>query len=500
MNRPFDRWLNGSTLLLICGAIALAGLSTASAGKPKNAQDETASSERSTPRGPHSTQGFAPVVKKVLPSVVKVNTTTKGRQVDLRSSPDMAEGPFRWFFGPQFGGRMPMERWEAPPQRGLGSGVIVSKDGYILTNNHVVENADEVKVTLHDGKEMTAKVVGRDPHTDVAVIKVDERNLPALEFANSDDLEVGDVVLAIGNPFGIGQTVTSGIVSGKGRGNIGLDYEDFIQTDAAINPGNSGGALVDADGRLVGLNTAILSRTGGNQGIGFAIPVNLAQHVMDNLIKDGRVTRGYIGAMIQDVTPALAKEFRVKEQQGVLVGEVKAGGPAAKAGLEAGDIITELNGRKVEDSRTLRLRVAETAPGTSVAMKVLREGETKTIRVTIKELPGQELLAKNEKSAASDDGVLNGVTVADVDSQARRQTDLPRNIKGALITEVSPSSPAAEAGLRPGDVITEINRQPVRSADEAVKLTETAKDKTTLLRVWSNGGSRYVVVDESKNG
>jgi serine protease Do len=391
-----------------------------------------------------------------------------------------------------------------PRHEGLGSGVIITKDGYILTNNHVVDGADQVKVALQDGREFTAKVIGRDPKSDVAVVKIDGKDLPTVPIADSDKVEVGDVVLAIGNPFGIGQTVTTGIVSATGRGGaIGLDYEDFIQTDAAINPGNSGGALVDSEGRLIGINTAILSRSGGNQGIGFAIPSNLARDVSQSLVRDGHVTRGYLGVMIQDVNPALAKEFKLKENQGALVSDVTEKSPAEKAGLKEGDVIIEFNGKKVSDSRHLKLEVARTQPGESVSLKVLRDGETKDLHVAVKEMPGQERLAKNERSDSDkdDNGTLNGVTVGDLDRRARQQFDLPAGIHGVVVTEVDPNSAAAEAGLKPGDVIQEINRKSVKTAEEAVKMTEkSTDDKHTLLRVWSNGGSHFVVVDENKAG
>jgi serine protease Do len=450
---------------------------------------------------------FAPVVKKVAPGVVKVFTTTRLHNTSFNGNgngtPPEMDDMLRRFFGSQFpGGRAPQRNFEAPRQQGIGSGVIATKDGYILTNNHVVDGADEVKVALQDGREFTAKVIGRDPKTDVAVIKVDAKDLPAVAMADSDKVEVGDVVLAVGNPFGIGQTVTTGIVSATGRGNaIGLDYEDFIQTDAAINPGNSGGALVDAEGRLIGINTAILSRSGGNQGIGFAIPANLARDVMENLVKDGRVTRGYLGVMIQDVTPALAREFKLKETQGALIGEVTQRSPAEKAGLKEGDVILEFNGKKVTDSRHLKLEAARTKPGESVPVKILRDGTSKTVEVAVKEMPGTEQLAKNDGQHGHDDnGTLNGVTVADLDRNARQQFELPANMKGVVVTDVDPNSAAAESGLKPGDIIQEINRKPVHTADEAVKMTENTTDKTSLLRVWRNGGSRFVVVDESKAG
>ena len=503
MNRkfPFPKSL---TSMALGAAVVLAGSAVAFTQKPKaEAFTPPAQDERPVEREGAGHSSFAPVVKKVTPGVVKVYSTTKAHNVDFNGNggqPNM-DDMLRQFFGNQFQGRMQRRPNTAPKQVGIGSGVVVTKDGYILTNNHVVDGADEVKVALQDGREFTAKVIGRDPKSDVAVIKIDAKDLPAVQMANSDKVEVGDVVLAIGNPFGIGQTVTTGIVSATGRaGDLGLDYEDFIQTDAAINPGNSGGALVDADGRLIGINTAILSRSGGNQGIGFAIPVNLARDVMSSLIKDGRVTRGYLGVMIQDVNPALAKQFKLDEDKGALVGDVTPDSPAEKAGLKSGDVIIEFNGKKVTDSRHLKLEVARTAPGDSVPVKVLRDGHAKTIDVTVKELPGTEKLASNDTDKKDDNGTLNGVTVTDIDRGARQQFELPDTVKGVVVTEVDPNSAAAEAGLQPGDVIQEINRKSVKTAQEAVNMTEHPADKTTLLRVWRNGGSRFVVVDETKAG
>src|SRR5438477_1172751 len=300
---------------------------------------------------------------------------------------------FRRFFGSPFddnGGRRQPRTFK---ERSLGSGVIVTKDGYILTNNHVEDGADEIKVARDkDKKQFTAKVIGRDPRTDIAVLKIDAKDLPFITFADSDKIEVGDVVLALGNPFGIGQTVTMGIVSATGRGGMGIeDYEDFIQTDAAINPGNSGGALVDAEGRLVGLNTAILSRSGGSQGVGFAIPANLARSVMDQLIKSGKVERGFLGVGIQDLTPELARQFNVKDTQGALVSSVTPDSPADKAGLKSGDVIVEFNGRAVPDSRHLKLQVAETAPGSSTPVRVMRDGVNKMLSLTVKAMPGEAI-------------------------------------------------------------------------------------------------------------
>jgi serine protease Do len=490
----------GAAALVAGSALAVSHTDTAKTMTPA-ASANLEVDESPVPRtaGPYTS--FAPIVKKVAPGVVKIVITSKAGNVAVPEWLGFNDPFWRRFFGDQFGRQMPNHQFNTPRQHGLGSGVIVTKDGYILTNNHVVDNADEVKVTLQDGREFTAKVIGRDPKSDVAVIKIDAKDLPVVPMADSDKAQVGDIVLAIGNPFGVGQTVTTGIVSATGRGNLGIeDYEDFIQTDAAINPGNSGGALVDIEGRLIGINTAIFSRSGGNQGIGFAIPSDLARNVMDSLIKYGHVTRGYLGVMIQDVTPALAKEFQLKEMTGALVGEVVPKGPADKAGFKDGDVVLDYNGKKVTDSRHLKLAVGETKPGATVPVKILRDGFSKTLEVTIQQVPGSEELARNNTSNGPDTGTLNGVTVSDLDPQTRQDLKLPDSVKGVVITEVQPDSPAAEAGLKQGDVIQEINRQPVKTADEAVRLTENPKDKVTLLRIWSNGGSHYVVVDESKAG
>jgi serine protease Do len=460
--------------------------------------DETSISRTTLPTG-----SFAPIVKKVTPAVVKIVTVATVKNAPSMQRPWPDDQFWRHFFGDQFGNQfdkmLPPHSLRPFREHGLGSGVIVSKDGYILTNNHVVDNATEVKVTLQDGRELTAKVIGRDANSDIAVVKIDAKDLPTLPMADSSKVEVGDIVLAVGNPFGVGQTVTEGIVSATGRGNMGIeDYEDFIQTDAAINPGNSGGALVDINGRLVGINTAILSQSGGYQGVGFAVPSDLARNVMDSLIKYGHVTRGYLGVMIQDVTPALEKEFDLKGTQGALVGDVVPDGPAAKAGLKNGDVISEFNGKKVTDSRRLKLAVADIAPGTTVPMKVLRNGAEKSFEVTLKQLPGSEQLAQNPASKNSDTGTLNGVAVSDLTQKERRDFNVPDDIKGAVVTSVEADSPAAEAGLKEGNVIEEINRHTVKSADDAVRLTENAKDKHTLLRIWSEGGSHFVVVDEGQ--
>ena len=452
------------------------------------------------PRLEGNGMSLAPVVKRVAPAVVKVTVRDNGREIQGPAGASPFDDPvFRHFFGPMVPDQRGQRRaFRTPPQQGLGSGVIVSADGYILTNNHVIEGADTVTVNLADGRELPAKVVGKDAKTDIAVIKVEAKDLPAVTFASSEDVQVGDQVLAVGNPFGIGQTVTTGIVSATGRAaGIGLDYEDFIQTDAAINPGNSGGALVDLQGRLIGINTAILSRSGGFQGIGFAIPSDLVRGIMDALVTDGKVTRGYLGVGPQDLTPALAEQFGLKaDTKGVLIREVPDDGPAAKAGLESGDVIVSINGREIPDSQRLRFAAAALRPGTEVEVRVLRDGKDKTVTLTVGTLPGEESVAA-AGGDVGDDGVLDGVGVSDLTPTVRREFEIPARIEGALVTQVDPASAAAEAGLSPGDVILEINRKPVRSAEDAVKLTERTEDPKTLLKVWSRGAPRFVVVDET---
>ena len=451
-------------------------------------------------RGQLEAASFAGVVKRVAPSIVKVTVQMNARHASLNQGDDDAS-PFPGFNDPAFrrffGGRIPMVPQE--PESGLGSGVIVSPDGYIVTNNHVVDGAKVVSVTLADGRELPARVVGRDPQTDVAVIKVAARDLPAITFAPSRNVEVGDRVLAIGNPFGIGETVTSGIVSATSRrAGIGLKYEDFIQTDAAINPGNSGGALVDVEGRLVGINTAILSHSGGFQGVGLAVPSDLVSNVAQTLVAHGKVVRGFIGIGIQDLTPALADSFDLKAKGGALITDVQPNSPGSRAGLRSGDVITALNGQAVDSAGRLSLDVAEAPVGSRVELDVLRDGKTERIPVTTVLRPGGDGRGADSAAASSDDqGVLNGVSVGDIDSNARRELDLPERLNGAIITGVDPASASARAGLREGDVILEINRHPVTSAKSAVDLSSGASNRRTLVKVWSHGNTVYVVVDET---
>jgi serine protease Do len=338
------------------------------------------------------------VAKVAKAAVVNIASSQKaGRSEERVENPFFSDPFFRRFFGEEERrGPKPKERRE----QGLGSGVIISSDGHILTNNHVVEKADDIKVLLPDKRTFAAKVIGTDPKTDVAVIKIEATNLPVLRWGDSSQLQVGELVLAVGNPFGLNQTVTMGIISAVGRANMGIvDYEDFIQTDAAINPGNSGGALVNLKGELIGVNSAIFSRTGGNMGIGFAIPSNMARGVMDSLLKYGKVVRGWLGVSIQEITPDLAKEFAAPDTHGALVAEVMASSPAAKAELQRGDIITRYNGVSVNDTAHLRTLVADTAPGTTVTVTILRHKRTKEMRLTVQELPDEVVRASNSPSA-----------------------------------------------------------------------------------------------------
>src|SRR5881394_1382838 len=380
---------------------------------------------------------FAPVVEKVAPSVVTVFTTQTVSR-GLTTSP-FSDDTLRQFFG----GQLPQGQGKQTLQ-GLGSGVIVSPDGYILTANHVVSGAEEIMIGLgNELRKFKAKKIGTDPGTDVALLKIDENNLPAVNFADSDKARAGDVVLAIGNPFGLRQTVTMGIISAVGRGGMGIvDYENFIQTDAAINMGNSGGALVDIEGRLLGINTAIFSRSGGNQGIGFAIPANLAREVMQSLRDTGRVVRGYIGASVQTLTPELADAMKLKGQlTGALVGEVTPKSPAEKAGIKTGDVITAVNGRKISDARELRLIIGSMAPGSKAQMEVNREGQTKTFDVELAEMPagtteeGPET-SPEENAQPEKTTVFGGVAVADVTDDLRSALNLPKDIQGAVIAEI----------------------------------------------------------------
>jgi len=452
-------------------------------------------------KGSHVQSGLVPVAqttqlpsisevaKNAMPAVVNISTTQKVEQRQRRMpSPSPMPGPgpfggdpyeefFRRFFG---------ERPPGGPQRSLGSGFIISQDGYIVTNNHVVGNADKIAVRLSDsnGDEYEATVVGTDEKTDLALIKIDaKRSLPTVSLGNSHDLQIGDWVIAIGNPFGLEQTVTAGIVSAKGRAIGAGPYDDFIQTDASINPGNSGGPLLNLKGEVVGVNSAIFSRTGGNIGIGFAIPVDLAKSIVTQLQATGKVVRGWLGVLIQPVTPELAQSFGLKESRGALVAEVTPESPAAKAGLQRGDVIIKFNDKAIEDSRALPTLVAQTSVGTKATVTILRSGEEKTFPITLGELSDQQ--AKAELGEASSENW--GMTVADLSPEIARRFQIENDQKGVVVSEVEPGSPAGEAGLRPGDVITEVNRQSVTSVKDFTQAAATTKEQETLLLLVQRG-------------
>lgn len=438
-----------------------------------------------------SFESFAPAVEKVAPAVVRiVAALSSDSPADLASG---VQDPFQRTLS----GRMLRGRSHRPLESDLGSGVIVTEDGYILTNCHLINGANEVEVTLQDGRDFNAKVIGLDAKSDIALIKIDANHLPTVPLAASRKVQVGDLVLAIGHPFGVGQTVTHGIVSATDRGGMGIeDYESFIQTDAPINPGNSGGALVDITGQLIGINTAILSNSGGNLGIGFAVPSDVARRVMTDLMMYGYVVRGYLGVETQDLTPGLATEFKVHGATGVLVGGVVHNGPAEEAGIQIGDVITRFDGKEVRDSRQLKLSVAEVKPGQIVPLEVLRDGSVLPLRVTIRHASTIDLLARTERTFYEQNpGALQGVFLGELNSELRQKLKIPRDVHGAFVFDLHAYSLASQAGLRPGDVIQSINQQEIRSGAEASRLAEDAKVKRTLLRVWSNAGSRFILIE-----
>ena len=436
---------------------------------------------------------YSAIVKKTSPAVVYVFSSKKVRRSD-EENPLFNDPRFRRYFGVPDQGRLPRES----VQQSLGSGVIVTTDGYILTNNHVVDGADEVKVAFGEPrKEFPATVIGRDEKADVALLKIDATGLPAVTLGDSDQLEVGDTVLATGNPFGIGLTVTHGIVSALGRGGLGIeDYEDFIQTDAAINPGNSGGALLDSDGRLIGINTAILSRTGGSNGVGFAIPINYVRSIIEQLVSDGRVNRGFLGVTTQVMSSDLAKQFEV--EHGALVTDIVPASAAEKAGLQRGDIITRINDTEINDPRSLALAVSRLAPDSEMTLHYVREGKKMSLKVKLGRQGTQTLAGSAAGADGKDEGVLNGVGVSDLTAEARAQLRAPQEIAGAVITQVDPDSASARAGLREGDIVLELDRKRVRNAEEAVKLSAEIKGPKVLVLLWREGVRRYLVVDESK--
>ncbi len=454
---------------------------------------------------------FAPLVKQVMPTVVNVAVVQKVKGYGYEGpggeegpeagpeSPGQGPGPGGPGQGPGPFGGDPFEQFrrffgQIPrefKQRGLGSGVIVSPDGYILTNNHVVGAADEIKVTLMDKREFTAKVVGKDSKTDLALIKIDTKeNLPAATLGHSAEMQVGDWVVAIGNPFGFSLTVTAGIISAKGRA-LGGSYDDYIQTDASINPGNSGGPLFDTQGNVVGINTAIYSRTGTSAGIGFAIPIDLAKSVMEQLKSKGRVVRGWLGVEIQEITPELAQSFGLAKPEGALVANVQSNSPALKAGIERGDVIVKFNNRPVLDQHALPEMVAVTPIGKTVPVEVIRDGKHKTLDVTVGELKESVVASARGEQPGADWGLQVGEITPEIVRQFNLQSD-----KGVIVKGVRPDTPAADAGLQQGDVVLEVNHDKISSIDDFLEKAKQAKKekKSALLLVQRGNISLFTVV------
>ena len=427
------------------------------------------------------------VAEEVKPSVVNISTT---RKVSIKEHPsgDLFDDPFfKKFFGDKFhnfGGKREFRT------SSLGSGVIVTEDGYILTNNHVIKDVDEIKVILHDKREFTGNVVGSDPKSDIAIIKIKANGLPAIRMGKSESLKVGELAIAIGNPFSLGHTITMGIISAVGRSNVGIaEYEDFIQTDAAINPGNSGGALVNVKGNLIGINTAILSTSGGYMGIGFAIPSDMANTIMQSIIKHGKVVRGWLGVTIQSVNADLAKHFHIKQEKGALITNVMKDTPAEKAGLKRGDVIIEFDGKPVDDSTALRNRVAGTLPDTESVIKILREGNEITLTVVIGEQP-----SAIAGLSGTYDNVLAGISVQELASEINGIFKIPQSVTGIIVTNIEDSSPAAEL-LRKNDIIQEINRKEIKSIKDYEDMASKIKsEEDLLLLVYRSGGYIYITI------
>jgi serine protease Do len=462
--------------LLMSGALVISGYGLSMAVKSSDAPDLTVVKNSDMPMVPAN---FSDLAEKVRPGVVNLQVVKKVKNVDFgfrhfSGNPFGENNPFGDFFGPFSEGNPP----RGFGQRGIGSGFVMSREGYILTNNHVIEDAEQIKVKLANGKEYDAKVVGRDPKTDLALIKVEgASDLYPLKLGNSDDLKVGSWVVAIGSPFGLEQTVTAGIVSAKGRVIGSGPYDNFIQTDASINPGNSGGPLINMRGEVVGINTAIIA---SGQRIGFAIPINMAKEIVPQLQEKGHVTRGWLGVSIQEVTPVLAKSFDLKEKKGALVAQVVSGSPAEKTGIEQGDIIVEFDGKEVTDSKDLPRMVASTPVGKSVSIKLWRNGKVIDRQVKVGEMEEKVEITKApfQKSL--------GITVQNLTPEIAKGLGLKKDT-GVVVTRIEPGSPAADAGIQTGDVIREVNRTPVKDTEDFIQKIEKAKVQENILLLLQRG-------------
>ncbi len=481
-----NKIFTGITVLLI--GFLLGGISFYLLGKFTGPQKGYAPFTPGVPKQIIETsKAFSEIASSISPSVVNISTT----KVVRRDATPFFDDPLFDFFNPFRDFRMP-KKWK---EQSLGSGVIVSGDGYIITNNHVIEQADEIRVTLLDKRSFKAKIIGVDSKTDVAIVKIDAKNLPTVQWGDSDKLQVGEFVLAIGNPYGLSHTVTMGIISAVGRANVGIaDYEDFIQTDAAINPGNSGGPLVNIKGELIGINTAIFSRSGGYQGIGFAVPSNMARLVMEQLEQKGKVTRGWLGVTIQELTPELSQKFGLKTAKGALIGDIAKGSPAEKAGIKREDIILEFNGKKIKDVGHLRNMVAQSKLGEEVTMLILRGEKEYLFKVVIAELPKE--IAEPGSGDTPEDSLaegLDGLGVMDLTKESARQLGLRKDEKGVVVVRVEPGSAAEEAGIRKGDVIQEIDRKKIDGLNDYNKIVSGIQPGNTVLLFVNRGGKKFYV-------
>jgi len=445
-----------------------------------------------------SGKNFVEIAKSVKPAVVNIAATRSGKSGDNPHGSPLDDPFFRKFFGDEFFKRDRDAPQREPKERGQGSGVIVEANGLIVTNNHVVNKADEIRVFLSDKREFKGKLIGTDTKTDIAIVKIEATGLQTIPWADSDQLEVGEFVLAVGSPFGLTQTVTMGIVSAVGRASMGIaEYEDFIQTDAAINPGNSGGALVNVRGELVGINTAIFSQSGGNMGIGFAVPSNLSRAIMDQLVRTGKVVRGWLGVAIQDLNPELATQFGITDTKGVLVSDVMEDSPAKKAGFERADVIIEYDGKSMDSPTHLRNAVAQTPIGKKVSVKLIRDKKPKTIEVAIVEQPkslGQPGAEESRESVVPT-GVLSDLDARELNEELTARYGLKATERGVVVVRVKPGSMAEEMGVREGDIILEVNRKPVGSLKSYEQAASSlAKDQAVLLLLKRKGQTIYLTL------